>query len=412
MTVHKGSLYAVIHIAIFLIYIGSLRSENITLNPNLVTVDQNILERPIAVNDNFTLAYGCNNHVVTGNLIDNDLFSSSTKVVVGNVTNCNIGIISCDSSGTFIYESDSIYRGDVQINYTLYNAADKQLFSEALLIITIDNDNDCDKIANFIDIDDDNDGILDIHEGDTSIDTDMDGIPDSYDIDSDNDGIIDFIEWQTEGPLILLKFFDSNLDGWDDAFDATLFGNYYEAVDTDLDGFPDFIDSDSDNDGYEDYIEGSDTDADGTSNFLRSGMDKDHDGLDNTFDIVFGWGSRSNPIGSNCPLPDSNSNGIRDWREQSNRIEGEPIALKPIPDVLRIYPNPTYENCTIEVPVDSTDTYEIHVEIFDINGKSLARKTVDDYIFKLNTSFLTSGTYLLRVNTGTKIHRSKFIKRN
>ncbi|WP_317044711.1 SdrD B-like domain-containing protein, partial [Nonlabens xylanidelens] len=56
-------------------------------------------------------------------------------------------------------------------------------------------DNDMDGIPDVDDIDDDNDGILDVLEG--SGDSDNDGIPDWFDQDSDNDGIPDNVESQT-----------------------------------------------------------------------------------------------------------------------------------------------------------------------------------------------------------------------
>ena len=58
-----------------------------------------------------------------------------------------------------------------------------------LSLVTADVDGD--GISNTIDIDDDNDGILDVDEVG---DTDGDGIPDQYDLDSDNDGIYDIYE--------------------------------------------------------------------------------------------------------------------------------------------------------------------------------------------------------------------------
>jgi len=53
-------------------------------------------------------------------------------------------------------------------------------------------DNDKDGIADEDDLDDDNDGILDIYEGEG--DTDGDGIINSFDLDSDGDGCFDVIE--------------------------------------------------------------------------------------------------------------------------------------------------------------------------------------------------------------------------
>ena len=53
-------------------------------------------------------------------------------------------------------------------------------------------DNDRDRIPDVIDLDDDNDGILDVDE--TTGDTDADGIINSFDLDSDGDGCLDVIE--------------------------------------------------------------------------------------------------------------------------------------------------------------------------------------------------------------------------
>ncbi|MCP4091529.1 MAG: hypothetical protein GY746_17340, partial [Gammaproteobacteria bacterium] len=55
-------------------------------------------------------------------------------------------------------------------------------------------DNDGDGIDDNCDLDDDNDGILDVNEGDGLIDTDGDGIVDSFDPDSDNDDCYDVVE--------------------------------------------------------------------------------------------------------------------------------------------------------------------------------------------------------------------------
>ena len=62
------------------------------------------------------------------------------------------------------------------------------------VILICDIDFDDDTIANAVDLDDDNDGILDSLEGDGLIDTDKDGYPDSMDLDSDNDTCFDVLE--------------------------------------------------------------------------------------------------------------------------------------------------------------------------------------------------------------------------
>ena len=129
--------------------------------------------------------------------------------------------------------------------------------------------------------DGDNDGILDIHEGNGTIDTDNDGIPDSMDPDSDNDGIPDSVE---AGDLVLTTPpIDSDSDGIPDFQDPDGDNDGIDdlvegALDPDNDGIPNYLDPDSDNDGITDFVEGGgDFDNDGTPNFLDD--DSDGDGL-------------------------------------------------------------------------------------------------------------------------------------
>jgi hypothetical protein len=127
-------------------------------------------------------------------------------------------------------------------------------------------DTDGDGIYDVLDDDDDNDGILDIDEGNGLVDTDGDGIPDSLDSDSDSDGIPDAEETG-----------DTDQDGIGDsqepAGDDVL-------TDTDGDGLTDDVDLDDDGDGLSDIEEGSgavDTDGDGIPDSLD--LDSDNDGI-------------------------------------------------------------------------------------------------------------------------------------
>ena len=102
----------------------------------------------------------------------------------------------------------------------------------------------------------DNDGIRDVNEGfneqypELSADSDQDGIPDYWDIDSDNDGIVDNIEGQGEDSYIdPIGWRDYNHNGWDDRYDDEEGGSPFDInlTDTDEDGTPDYLDTDSDN---------------------------------------------------------------------------------------------------------------------------------------------------------------------
>lgn len=140
------------------------------------------------------------------------------------------------------------------------------------------NDTDGDGIPDFADTDADGDGVFDIYEG--FGDTDSDGVPDFLDIDADDDGIPD----QTEG------FEDTDEDGVFDIKD----------LDSDNDGIPDIVEaggddvdgngrvdnySDTNNDGYDDTMAAFpliiiDTDRDGWADYKD--LDSDNDGIPDT----------------------------------------------------------------------------------------------------------------------------------
>ena len=84
-------------------------------------------------------------------------------------------------------------------------------------------------------------------------DHDGDGVPNRLDLDSDNDGIPDNIEAQTTLGYVASSS-DNNNNGLADnyEFGATL---GLTPVDTDSDGTPDYLDTDSDNDGIADFRE-------------------------------------------------------------------------------------------------------------------------------------------------------------
>lgn len=121
-------------------------------------------------------------------------------------------------------------------------------------------DSDGDGILDNIDIDDDNDGIIDVDEEfycrkspfailGTPCDTDNDDVSDVFDLDSDNDGISDVVEagfgYLSEGRGTLTgcaTWVDANGNGMHDLTEGST------PFDTDLDGVPNYLDLDSDND--------------------------------------------------------------------------------------------------------------------------------------------------------------------
>ena len=187
-------------------------------------------------------------------------------------------------------------------------------------------DIDRDGIPNVLDLDSDNDGIFDIVEAglgsyDTNgdglfnnqdagfQDSDLDGIADivdvdqtgvvfypddadgdliydPYDIDSDQDGIIDLVEGQNSQNFISLSGSDQDRDGIDDAFDPDQGGTPQGYQNTDNTDTPDFLDTDSNNDGILDTVDAYDTNNDGTADTVLANNDTDQDGLDDSFDIT------------------------------------------------------------------------------------------------------------------------------
>ena len=312
--------------------------------------------------------------IVTTNDSDPDGDSLTIPAVINDVEN---GTLIQNEDGSFEYTPERGFTGQVTFTYEICDGTENSsLCDQATVAINVFIDTDCDGIIDNDDIDDDNDGILDIDEGFT--DFDGDGIPNHLDIDTDNDGILDNIEGQPEGQHIYPVWSDTDGDGWDDAYDPDNSGTYFELADTDLDGTPDFIDLDADDDdtednSKEDAVEGFDEsgavngDPDNIADIIASGFDSDDDGLDDNFDTINGWSNFDNPVGGNAPLPDYDGDGIRDWRDPDDNkpVAGgdnpqTPLCEMLIPngfspngdgynDYFRIYCFENYPNAQIEI---------------------------------------------------------------
>jgi hypothetical protein len=183
----------------------------------------------------------------------------------------------------------------------------------------IDTDND--GIPDATDIDDDNDGILDSEEDANTdadnnpatdpTDTDGDGIPNYLDLDSDNDGIPDNIEGQATAGYIaptggvgnngLLDVYENN-----DTAGATSF----TPENTDGTGDPDYLDTDSDDDGTSDRVEAN---LSLSTVVGANGLDSNYESADNYTDV--------NGTFDDTPFndfPDNPSGGEIDWRDDTS----------------------------------------------------------------------------------------------
>ena len=143
------------------------------------------------------------------------------------------------------------------------NGLDDRIESTPLAIPNTDesfeNTNGLTNLPNYIDIDSDSDGIDDTREGYSTADYSFPTLL----TDTDSDGIIDF-------------------------WDVSTFATPITPYDRDSDDIPDYLDSDSDNDGVTDLIEGNDADADGIVDVALSGVDADNNGLDDALDGLCG----------------------------------------------------------------------------------------------------------------------------
>ncbi|MEM9072325.1 MAG: hypothetical protein AAGE52_27710, partial [Myxococcota bacterium] len=136
-------------------------------------------------------------------------------------------------------------------------------------------------------------------------DTDEDGIPDYQDLDADGDGIPDESECGPMGPPMCL--------------------------DSDGDGIVDYLEEDSDDDGVPDAVEAYDSDGDGRADVAAptSAMeDTDGDGIDDAFDadcvdLVCGG-----VVGVPPQLPDSDEDGMPDYRDTDDDNDGIPTATE------------------------------------------------------------------------------------
>ncbi|MEQ8473752.1 MAG: T9SS type A sorting domain-containing protein [Marinoscillum sp.] len=160
---------------------------------------------------------------------------------------------------------------------------------------------------------------------------------DYRDLDSDNDGIVDLIEGQTKISLLALSGNDANDNGLDDTFDPLMGGTLITPTNTDGDGNPDYLDDDSDGDGVLDLLEGhngnknlyADWDADNDGNFDDAGYntDTDADGLLDIFDNYVGTGI-SNVTGSTAAVQDTDRDGWWDFQDVDDDNDGTNTATE------------------------------------------------------------------------------------
>ncbi len=171
-----------------------------------------------------------------------------------------------------------------------------------------------------------------------ALDTDGDGIANYQDLDSDNDGIVDNVEAQITASYVAPAAGDSDRDGVLDVYDsddANFGGTALGTENTDSTGDPDYLDTDSDDDGVADNIEAFDTNSDGFASWDTDGdnditdeaasgynIDSDGDGIWLIFDNSNGLGTIANITGSNNNRQDTDGDNTEDWRDTDDDADG------------------------------------------------------------------------------------------
>lgn len=383
---------------LYVSYNKSIASDGFTAGCELTQSDYENLTLN-AINDTFHMVAGCQNVSISGNFLRNDIVEEGFEICVKRAFAPSSGIFSCGPHGNFIYKWDDAFYGELVARYEVCFKDAPEVYAEGLITIIIHEDFDCDGIKDLDDLDDDNDGISDLDEMQFELDMDGDGLPNHTDIDADNDGIPDNVEWQAEKLFILPLEMDLNQNGWDDAYDIYAGGSYHESHDTDKDGYPDFIDNDSDDDRITDLIEGNVLSGSAKALVLMN-SDADNDGLDDIFDCICKNERKMNATGSNSILPDSNEDGVRDWRDALN-----------FKDNFIIYPNPAQTGTTVVYKTKEYMNKMYSIKVF--NQSAFLVYTSDNLIgaAHINVNQIPEGLYYVQISCEHSTETKKLLVR-
>ncbi|TGD58083.1 T9SS type B sorting domain-containing protein [Flavobacterium humi] len=185
-------------------------------------------------------------------------------------------------------------------------------------------------------------------------DTDGDGIPNQLDTDSDNDAIPDSTEAQVNAAAVFANT-DTNLDGLDNAYEPGI-----TPIDTDTDGVPDYLDTDSDNDGIYDLDESiADTDADGIKNYRE--LDSDNDLCNDVVEAGYLDPNADGLLGNNPVTVNANgqvTSAAGYVAPNNNYTIAAPIAITAQPAVSPIC---ELQNTSITVADNGGNTYQWEV---------------------------------------------------
>lgn len=398
----KGFIYFLLPLFIYcfpgLLEAKTIAESNLSFHEIEISEFEKSNVPPVAINDTIIHYTGCGSNIIYGNVLANDFSPDGDEIGLYFINSPKIDFFSSEKDGSFMLEIPDGFTGVINFEYYITELNEKAFHALGEAFIYVYADNDCDGVADEIDLDNDNDGLLNIDEGNGAIDSDYDGITDDLDIDSDNDGIPDNVEWQKEDAFIHRSAVDLNKNGWDDKYDNYVGGIYYSVVDTDMDGVADNIDADSDDDGISDLMESKSYSISVNGEPLLLGIDSDRDGLDDVFDNVGSWSDNKNVCGSNAVLKDSNNNGIRDWRDFID-TENEADFFT--------YPNPA-SNYLMVRHVDMPYTELFEITIYDIFGRLLISKEISQHQ-SIDVSELEDAIYIVKIMVNGNAETQQFV---
>lgn len=209
-----------------------------------------------------------------------------------------------------------------------------------------------------VDIDDDDDGLPDYLEANLSLafgDHDTDGVPNWSDVnypgyvDNNGDLVNDNFDPSADSDNDATpNYRDNSFAGYVDSNSDTVNDNF----DWDLDGIPNHLDRDCDNDGVPDVVEsfGVDTNGDGV---IDNYTDTDVDGLSQNVDA-----SSTGAVGSGTGLGaiDTDGDGVPNYMDLDSDNDG-------IPDVVEAYATDSNNNGIIDGYADTdSDGYSDNVD--------------------------------------------------
>jgi gliding motility-associated-like protein len=214
-------------------------------------------------------------------------------------------------------------------------------------------------------------------------DLDIDGIPDQLDTDTDNDGILDTIEAQLNASVAISNT-DTNKNGLDNAFEPG-----FTPIDYDLDGVIDYLDLDSDNDGIQDSEEtGNDLDVDGIRNFRD--LDSDKDACSDVIEAGFTDEDADGKFGNSPLIVDANGlvKGAPYTTPHPNYLISAPIVITTQP---KVAPTCELQNATITLVDNGNNSYQWQLSTDGINWTDIINNTTYSDV-TTNTLKITSVT--------------------